>query len=121
MGDIASIYHHTDDPDRSVRSWLVTFLKHQPDPLKPRAGKYRYGIDEFGSPGGRAWVNKRGFLHRVDGPAVESDEGEKGWAREGWKIIRPFPSFPLAFIDSDLVPPESAGTSAGITADGNDG
>jgi len=121
MGELQSICLNTNIPDESVRTWLVTFQKRQANPLKPRAGKYRYGMDEFGAPGGRAWVNKSGFLHRGNGPAVEEDDGGKGWAIDGWKILRHFPSFPMAFVDSDIMPPENVGITAGITADGNDG
>lgn len=103
MGEILSICH--GGTEEGVRSWLATFPDRQADPLKPKAGKYRYGRDEFGAPGGRAWVNKKGFLNRGNGPAVENDAGDKGWAIDGWKIIRSFPSFPVAFIDSEEKPP----------------
>lgn len=31
----------------------------------------------------RAWFNRRGKLHRLDGPAVEVDTGAKSWWRSG--------------------------------------
>jgi regulation of enolase protein 1 (concanavalin A-like superfamily) len=37
-------------------------------------------IDEFGT---KFWRNKRGQLHRLDGPAAEHLEGTKYWFQDG--------------------------------------
>jgi len=39
--------------------------------------------------GGRAWVDKEGWVHREDGPAMEWDSGFKGWYRHGEEIADP--------------------------------
>lgn len=37
-------------------------------------------VDEYGT---KRWRNKDGELHRIDGPAVESHNGDKGWFTKG--------------------------------------
>jgi hypothetical protein len=36
------------------------------------------------SPGvARKWLDEKGFLHRLDGPALEGDNGQKVWLTHG--------------------------------------
>jgi len=58
----------------------------------PRRGMYRFNpysefaqINHLFAPGARFWVNDDGELHRVHGPAVESDDGAKEWCLYGMK------------------------------------
>jgi len=37
-------------------------------------------IDGFGN---KTWKNKKGLLHRLDGPAVEQEDGTKAWFQNG--------------------------------------
>jgi hypothetical protein len=39
-------------------------------------------IDKFGT---KIWRNKEGYLHRLDGPAVEYNDGGKIWYKNGKK------------------------------------
>lgn len=38
------------------------------------------GISDFGD---IIWKNKKGLLHRIDGPAIEGSDGNKYWYRNG--------------------------------------
>ena len=40
---------------------------------------------EINNYGHRFWYNKNGKLHRIDGPAIEFNDGDKYWYKNGLK------------------------------------
>ena len=42
--------------------------------------KYRVEVDSYGT---RRYYNNAGQLHRIDGPAIEHADGNKGWCQNG--------------------------------------
>ena len=71
--------------------WKVSFRGAPFDPFRPIMVRYD-------GANGRAWVNSSGWLDRVDGPALEWQDGDKEWWRQGWNKGREFNGKPLGGV-----------------------